>query len=71
MKRPITPPGPSRSHPVAPTDPRRTGVGSAPQPSTLPEAEVTGQPGEEVLGGADGVPATPDETPKQQPGKPR
>ena len=30
--------------------------------STLPEAEVTGEPGEEVLGGADGVPLTPDET---------
>lgn len=66
MTQPTTTPASARPDPAAEADAerarrRRDGAGATPT-STLPEAQITGEPGEEVLGGADGVPLTPDET---------
>jgi len=69
MNQPSATPDSSRSAPSSADDlaRRRRAVGPDPhQTSSLPEAQITGEPGEEVLGGADGVPLTPDETVKDE-----
>lgn len=63
---------PSRTEPDKATDPeerRRGVVTEQPQTSSLPEAERVGEPGEEVLGGADGVPLGHDHPPKDEAAK--
>lgn len=69
MTQPSARPVPARSGPTPDDDAerrRRAADAHQPQTSSLPEAQVTGEPGEEVLGGADGVPLTPDETVKDE-----